>query len=89
MRAISAPGLPPSSLLAGRRSTNATVGRGRTTRANLVTLCEDCHSLVHDQYLILQGDAESLVFRKPATRGAFPEATRGASPEASTSTQGI
>jgi Holliday junction DNA helicase RuvB len=35
---------------------------GRTVLENLVTLCEDCHSLVHDRYLILRGEVESLVF---------------------------
>ncbi|MCA8920174.1 MAG: AAA family ATPase [Planctomycetes bacterium] len=35
---------------------------GRTTPANLVALCEECHSLVHDRFLILRGPVEALTF---------------------------
>jgi holliday junction DNA helicase RuvB len=33
---------------------------GATTAENLVTLCEGCHSLVHDRFLILRGEVDSL-----------------------------
>lgn len=35
---------------------------GPTVAENLVTLCEGCHSLVHDRFLILHGGADELIF---------------------------
>jgi len=35
---------------------------GRTAPANLVALCEECHSLVHDRFLILRGPVDALEF---------------------------
>lgn len=34
---------------------------GRTTRSNLVSLCERCHSLVHARLLIVLGDPEGVL----------------------------
>ena len=50
---------------------------GRTRPANLVALCEECHSLVHDRFLILRGPVEALEFLD--SRGA-PLGERAAPP---------
>ncbi|MHC4969446.1 MAG: HNH endonuclease [Planctomycetota bacterium] len=44
---------------------------GRTVPANLMTLCEDCHSLVHDRLLVVRGripDGLRVDFRDLPTR---------------------